>query len=243
MKGGGVSTDAPAGHRPPPAPPPDRMSARVVGTGASADHGAVRLRIDEAYEFGSTTVNRRERHDRVLIIEEGNMTTSSRPEIRAEPCNDAGHLVVSQTGRVVPAKLLEKSDERQPMTTDERPWYSDYVNDEDEFQIDEYDLTATPNDFNVLTIQSFIESGAVKIPGFQRNYVWDIKRASKLIESLILGLPVPQVFLYEESRNKFPCHRWTAKTHVHLLLHKTALSAQGEARRTPSHLRSSGGHS
>src|SRR5688572_10820807 len=85
----------------------------------------------------------------------------------------------------------------------ESSWYSDYVNDEEEYQIDEYDLTATPNDFNVLTIQSFIESGAVKIPGFQRNYVWDIKRASKLIESLILGLPVPQVFLYEESRNRF----------------------------------------
>src|SRR5690606_15540347 len=32
---------------------------------------------------------------------------------------------------------------------------------------------------------------------------WDIKRASKLIESIILGLPVPQIFLYEESRNKF----------------------------------------
>lgn len=86
----------------------------------------------------------------------------------------------------------------------ERVWYDDYINEtEEEFQIDEYDLVATPNDFNVLTIQSFIESGAVKIPGFQRNYVWDIKRASKLIESLILGLPVPQVFLYEESRNRF----------------------------------------
>jgi uncharacterized protein with ParB-like and HNH nuclease domain len=33
--------------------------------------------------------------------------------------------------------------------------------------------------------------------------VWDIKRASKLIESLILGLPVPQLFLYEEGRNHF----------------------------------------
>lgn len=86
---------------------------------------------------------------------------------------------------------------------EEAPWYSDYVNDADDFQIDEYDLTATPNDFNVLTINSFIESGAVKIPGFQRNYVWDLKRASKLIESLILGLPVPQLFLYEESKNKF----------------------------------------
>jgi uncharacterized protein with ParB-like and HNH nuclease domain len=43
----------------------------------------------------------------------------------------------------------------------------------------------------------------VSIPGFQRNYVWDQKRASKLIESLLIGLPIPQIFLYEEGRNKF----------------------------------------
>lgn len=82
-------------------------------------------------------------------------------------------------------------------------WFDDYNNEETDFQIDEYDLTATPNDFNVLTIFHFIESGSINIPGFQRNYVWDLGRASKLIESLILGLPVPQIFLYEENRNKF----------------------------------------
>ncbi|WP_329314283.1 DUF262 domain-containing protein [Streptomyces sp. NBC_01262] len=77
--------------------------------------------------------------------------------------------------------------------------------DEDEVggQIDEYEIVASPNDFNTLTINSFIEEGAIKIPPFQRNYVWDRKRASKLIESLILGLPVPQVFLYEEGKNDF----------------------------------------
>jgi uncharacterized protein with ParB-like and HNH nuclease domain len=89
------------------------------------------------------------------------------------------------------------------MATVVQEWYHDYVTAEDDFDIDEYELTSTPNDFNVLTINSFIESSAVKIPGFQRNYVWDIKRASKLIESLILGLPVPQIFLYEEGRNRF----------------------------------------
>lgn len=73
----------------------------------------------------------------------------------------------------------------------------------DDGQIDEYDLTSSPNDFNVMTINSFIESGSIEIPGFQRNYVWDIKKASRLIESLILGLPVPQIFLYEIARNKF----------------------------------------
>lgn len=73
----------------------------------------------------------------------------------------------------------------------------------DDSLIKEYDITATPNDFNIKTIFDFVESGAVKIPGFQRNYVWDMKRASKLIESIIVGLPIPQIFLYEEARNKF----------------------------------------
>jgi uncharacterized protein with ParB-like and HNH nuclease domain len=82
-------------------------------------------------------------------------------------------------------------------------WAEDYAGSSDDLQIDEYELTATPNDFNVITLFNFIESGAVRIPGFQRNFVWDIGRASKLIESLILGLPVPQLFLYEQARNRF----------------------------------------
>src|SRR5579863_2811998 len=82
-------------------------------------------------------------------------------------------------------------------------WFEDYVDEEDDVQINEYDITATPNDFNVSTLFNFVESGAVRIPGFQRNFVWDRARSSKLIESLILGLPVPQLFLYEQSRNRF----------------------------------------
>ena len=64
----------------------------------------------------------------------------------------------------------------------------------------EYDITAVPNDFNVAVIVSFIESGSIQIPGFQRNFVWDLVRSSRLIESLLLGLPVPQVFLYQQNR-------------------------------------------
>ncbi|WP_202951022.1 GmrSD restriction endonuclease domain-containing protein [Sphingomonas sp. Mn802worker] len=87
--------------------------------------------------------------------------------------------------------------------TDSTDWFDDYAEENVDGQIDEYDVTATPNDFNVLTLYSFIEAGAVRIPGFQRNYVWDKVRASRLIESLILGIPVPQLFLYEQARNRF----------------------------------------
>ena len=85
----------------------------------------------------------------------------------------------------------------------EESWFDDYAEEVEDGQVSEYDITAAPNDFNILTLHSFIESGAVRIPGFQRNFVWDMARASRLIESLVLGLPVPQIFLYEQQRNSF----------------------------------------
>ena len=74
---------------------------------------------------------------------------------------------------------------------------------EEEYSPGQYEITAAPNDFNVATLYDFIKSGVVKIPGFQRHYVWDLGRASKLIESLLIGLPIPQIFLYEAGRNSF----------------------------------------
>lgn len=81
---------------------------------------------------------------------------------------------------------------------------SDYYEVQDEeTSIISYDISVIPNDFNVMTINSLIESGVISMPTFQRNYVWDRKRASRFIESLILGLPIPQIFLYQVDRNKY----------------------------------------
>jgi len=96
--------------------------------------------------------------------------------------------------------------EEKSMTTDEfmPVEFDDYdLGDDDGGYIDDYDITATPNDFNVKTIFDFMSRGSIRIPVFQRNYIWDRPRASRLIESLLIGLPVPQVFLYEDKRNQF----------------------------------------
>ncbi len=78
-----------------------------------------------------------------------------------------------------------------------------YEVQDEEISVVSYDISVIPNDFNVMTINSLIESGVISMPTFQRNYVWDRKRASRFIESLILGLPVPQIFLYQMERNKY----------------------------------------
>lgn len=104
---------------------------------------------------------------------------------------------------------------------EQNEWFDEGVADEIG-QVDEYDIISSPNDFNLLTLQSFVEAGAIKIPGFQRNYVWDKQRASKLIESLIIGIPVPQLFLYEESKQFFS-RRWPTKTNDNLLFLQTKI--------------------
>lgn len=80
--------------------------------------------------------------------------------------------------------------------------FEDYAEGEDGTPIGEYDISVIPSDFNVMTLNGLVDRGWVRIPGFQRNFVWDLGRASRLIESLVLGLPVPQLFLYEQERHK-----------------------------------------
>ena len=87
-------------------------------------------------------------------------------------------------------------------TYDQQDWIQPEEEEDDGYPI-EYNIASTPNDFNIKTIFDFITSGIVKIPSFQRNFVWDIKKASRLIESLVMGLPVPQVFFYEKAKNDF----------------------------------------
>ena len=53
-------------------------------------------------------------------------------------------------------------------------------------------------DYTVQVLVSLINDGDIFIPPFQRNLVWSHKQASHFIESLLLGLPVPGIFLSKE---------------------------------------------
>ena len=77
--------------------------------------------------------------------------------------------------------------------------------DEEEVTIKPYEVDCLPNDYNITTLVSLISRGYLKIPSFQRNYVWKKDMASKFIESIIIGLPIPQLFLFERERNNFSC--------------------------------------
>lgn len=60
-------------------------------------------------------------------------------------------------------------------------------------------LVTQASDFSLDTVASMVRSGAIDpSPGYQRRERWDAARQSALIESFMLNVPVPPVYLAEE---------------------------------------------
>ncbi len=60
----------------------------------------------------------------------------------------------------------------------------------------EFDISVSPSDPTLELLVNQINRKDIVIPFYQRRYVWKIEQASRLIESFLMGLPVPQIFLY-----------------------------------------------
>ena len=69
----------------------------------------------------------------------------------------------------------------------------------DEVPYVEFDISVSPSDPSLELLAQQLGRGDIIIPFYQRKYVWKVEQASKLIESFLMGLPVPQVFLYVNS--------------------------------------------
>lgn len=61
-----------------------------------------------------------------------------------------------------------------------------------------YSISSYGVDHNVEALVKRLRNEQYYIPHFQRKYVWSQNDASRFIESLLLGLPVPGLFLYKE---------------------------------------------
>lgn len=65
------------------------------------------------------------------------------------------------------------------------------------------DIFVENKPFSLRQILELIEAGDIELtPDFQRNFIWDKTRQSRLIESILLGLPLPSIYLsqYEDGR-------------------------------------------
>ena len=61
-----------------------------------------------------------------------------------------------------------------------------------------YDITSYGIDFDIEGVVKRVIRGDIYIPEFQRNFVWKMPESSRFIESLLLGLPVPGIFLAQD---------------------------------------------
>lgn len=61
-----------------------------------------------------------------------------------------------------------------------------------------FEVVTYPADFTLEGLVTKYRKENIIIPGFQRKFVWNINQSSRLIESFLLGLPVPAIFLYIE---------------------------------------------
>lgn len=51
-------------------------------------------------------------------------------------------------------------------------------------------ILPTPAHMNLATLKTRIEDGTIKVPQFQREFVWEIKKSAELIDSILKGYPV-----------------------------------------------------
>jgi hypothetical protein len=70
--------------------------------------------------------------------------------------------------------------------------------DAEEVQPFRYAISSYGADYPVDGLVKRLREGAIYVPKFQREFVWDLKDASRFVESLLLGLPVPSIFLSKE---------------------------------------------
>lgn len=82
---------------------------------------------------------------------------------------------------------MDNADEAEDLKTEEEI---------DETPFVEFDISVSPSDPTLELLSQKVQQKDIIVPFYQRKYVWKIEQASRLIESFLMGLPVPQVFLY-----------------------------------------------
>lgn len=102
-------------------------------------------------------------------------------------------------------KLEEKNDE---YVYNENTIFDDDSTDyQEEFRYEEKlkrNLDIKKYDRMIKDIIASIDDGSIILtPDYQRNYLWDNKKASKLIESILLNIPIPVIYASEENTGKW----------------------------------------
>ena len=85
-------------------------------------------------------------------------------------------------------------EEREKMT--ENNMIDEIKEEQEEYSDDSlFNITSFGTDLSFRELITMYDEGDLEKPELQRHYVWDKKEASRFIDSILLGLPVPSIFL------------------------------------------------
>ena len=87
------------------------------------------------------------------------------------------------------------------MASDEQN-VDDFVDEEGVEEDVVYSVNSFGADFLIDGLISRLKSEDIYRPTFQRQFVWTLPQASKFIKSILLGLPIPGIFLYREEETR-----------------------------------------
>lgn len=131
----------------------------------------------------------------IQSIEKGPKIISSTKEIKDQFYD----ILFSQ----ISAKELEKMDGLEPEDTSNIN--NNKANDIDQNPYDPKLIRVDTKPFSVFQVYGMIKNGEIDLsPDFQRHFVWhDITRKSRLIESLLLRIPLPVFYLSQDEEGLF----------------------------------------
>ncbi len=82
----------------------------------------------------------------------------------------------------------------------------DEINEEDnsteDSKLERYQINSFQQDKPVETLIKWLRNGKLILPTFQRDYVWSFSNSCRLIESVLLNLPIPNIFLFKVKNPK-----------------------------------------
>ena len=79
---------------------------------------------------------------------------------------------------------------------------------EESISIQRYAFNAFRIERSIRDILSWVDKGKIIIPEFQRDFVWNFNQSSRFIESILLGLPIPDFFMFRLIDNKEKSERY-----------------------------------
>lgn len=115
-----------------------------------------------------------------------NIFTLVNPNVFEEPLDVVEERMVglSENWIEVQSQGLELDNEDTPQS--QKPGYGPK------------DIIVNTDNYSISDLIRMVKQGDIEIaPRFQRNFIWDKTRQSRLIESIFLGLPLPAIYLSE----------------------------------------------